>query len=357
MKSAFVAKGLRQQIQVICVLAFLIKLSGSGLFGGEKVTSHADLSNPGETLVFDLGSHVAGETLDVSLDLVNKLGQAFNVQIKPSCGCTNLSTTNLSAKPNERISIKSTVILPEVARKFEANLLCEDVETGVRFNIVMVAESRNLVSFTPKRISISSTAGKQKLEFMVVTNSSNHRLDSVSIAGVSKSSKIVAVEHSDAGVKLTVEFSPTNLNDSISDEISFATRVEVLDTLEPITLQEVISVDYIDRIKMGPTRPTATLSASQFTLPVYLISSSGVDWDIEHATILNDSNRLPLQIGSSKKRGDKVLLLTLMAAREDWNTFSHAGLVDSCTVVIQDRNGAKAKAFVTVVETFDEGQK
>ena len=42
MKSAFVAKELRQQIQVICVLAFLIKLSGSGLFGGEKVTSHAN---------------------------------------------------------------------------------------------------------------------------------------------------------------------------------------------------------------------------------------------------------------------------------------------------------------------------
>ena len=42
MKSAFVAKELRQQIQGICFLAFLMKLSGSGLFGVEKVAIHAD---------------------------------------------------------------------------------------------------------------------------------------------------------------------------------------------------------------------------------------------------------------------------------------------------------------------------
>ena len=72
--------------------------------------------------------------------------------------------------------------------------------------------------------------------------------------------------------------------------------------------------------------------------------------EIEKAFLQNNEKRMPLLLASSRKRGERVLMLSLAASRREWDEFSLDEKTESCSVIVQFKTGFTSKARITVVD-------
>ncbi len=312
-----------------------------------KITSKAELFLSNETLLLDLGSHVAGSVLNVELELVNKTGARFDVQIQPTCGCTKISTERLSAEPDGKIVFDSTVVLPPTARKFETALKCIDLQSGLRFSVVMVAESKSLAGIAPTRFVVKSREPKHILDLEISSNSLHHRVGKILVGDPFK---ILKTDETKAGFSVAVDFSPSPHDDCTSEQVSVRVEMVEIATGLPRIVDELITVEYSDRVKIGPARPRVTISEDGLSLPVYLMYASAGEMEIEQSFLQHNNRKMPLQLANSKKRGERVVMVTLSGTKSEWDEFKSGESIESCSVTVMHKAGFVAK---TVVVVFD----
>ena len=313
----------------------------------EKVFGEADLRSFGENLVFNLGSHPVGTILLVDLTITNKTGKDFSVQIRPSCACTQLSTNTLSAASDGKIVFNSEVVLPNEARKFNATLECVDEKSGVSFSVSLVAASVSLSEIIPKRFAFSSKVAQSDLRISVKPISAGYRVEKVSLMS-DNLAKVVSSEYSDDGAALSLEcFLPKS--EDRKQEIFFSVELIDLTSNQKQSSRESITIEYTDRLKIGPSRPVVSVSKEAVSLPIYVISSLE-DLILEKATLSLDGGdrKLPLVATALKRRGG-VFMLTLVATRDEWDQVAKGESVDSCSLDVDFESGVKTRVKVNVL--------
>jgi hypothetical protein len=315
-------------------------------FADEKIFGDAELTSPGENLTFNLGSHLVGTNLQVELTITNKTGKNFSVRVRPSCACTQISNDTLSAAPDGQIVFKNKIMLPSEARKFGTTLECVDEQNGISFGVTLVAECKSRVEISPKTLAFHSKTAPNTFQIRVTANGDQYRVEKVSLLNA-RLARVIASEYSERGAILSIECDAPS-SDERKLELSFSVDTMDLSLKEVKTSQELITIEYTDRLRLGPSRPAINVSCSKALLPIYVITSQD-NIKVEQASLsFEDSDKTLILLVSDVKRRAGVLMITLEATREKWDEFTSEQSIESCLLNMFFSNETRSAVKVSV---------
>lgn len=320
-----------------------------------KVRGQVDLNSSNETIVFDLGSHPVGTTLQAELSVTNKTGRGIRVNVEPSCGCTNVSSKQFSADDGTTIKFEATVALPKTAQKFETGLICKDPESRFEFTIALIANCKSLVDLQPAKVRVANASESSTFEVTAAATQADWQISNATL-GQNSVVKLLQTTESDGRFILSFQCDPTKTpNYTFSSLLSFS--LVHSKTGEQRESADTLTIEFTDRIRIGPSLPQLKLRADSVELLIYLIANDVESLTVDHAYLTNSvtQNKLVFEVHMSANKG-KVKVITLGAKREDWETFLSGAGEDAFYLQIETRDRKTARTAVSI-ESFLEKKR
>jgi hypothetical protein len=320
-----------------------------------KVSGHAELNSSNETIVFDLGSYPVGTTLNAELSLTNKTSRGIRVNVEPSCGCTYLSSKQLSAEIDTMIKFEATVTLPKTAQRFETALVCKDPDSRFEFTVAIIATCKSLVDLQPSKVRIASSAGSSTFEVTGSASQSDWRIASATLGQNSVVKLLQTSEDGDRFV-LIMQCDPTK---TPSYNASFLLSLLLVHskTGEQRESVETMSIEFADRMRIGPSSPHLKMREGSIEVQIYLMANEVESLEIEEAYLTTsvEKSKLKLAVLQSANKG-KVKVMTLGTSREEWDAFLSEADGGSFYLCIETWDKKTAKTVVDVESSLEKNK-
>jgi hypothetical protein len=229
-----------------------------------------------------------------------------------------------------------------------------DEKNGISFGVTLVAESKSRVEISPKTLAFHSKTAPNTFQIRVTANGDQYRVEKVSLLNT-RLAKVIASEYSETGAILSIECNAPS-SDERKLELSFSVDTMDLNLKEVKTSQESITIEYTDRLRIGPSRPAIKISESKALLPIYLITSQE-NIKVEQATLsFEDSDKTLTLLVSDVTRRAGMLMITLEATRAEWDEFTLEQSIESCrlNMIFSSETKSAVKVGVSYVSNKKE---
>lgn len=254
----------------------------------------------------DIGTCLIGTSVKVEVSLKNNLDQDLDLDLKPSCNCTDLSITKKRAVKSEAIVIRSQVKLPSSPQKFSSHIQFVDSKRSISFALVVESNVIDAVTIDPSPMFIDQSDRSFSTTISVRSNVPGLKIINVE----SNSQRLQILKNRELEPsKYAVIFQPDEKGDLVEE--SFAVRIayELDGSAEPITRDFFLPVRYTDRVSIGPRISTWKLEGGRYRSKLYLLGvTPEISFDQSKLTITNGKARIPITSKMLNKRAEKAIV-------------------------------------------------
>ena len=222
-------------------------VSGSGAFESSD-----------EALVFNVGRFPQGSSVCAELTISNRTGGDLELKFKPSCGCTDVSPSELKVKQGDQFTLRPKIKFAEIPQSVQSVILCEDKATSKVFKIAIVGDSVSpftsepaVLKFDPK----SPNANSLKL----IKNFPDVSILSLEVLG----NDLVSVEYEDTHNLIV------HLNSS-KTKLDYELLVLRLTTNEGKDVVLTIPIEMVGIVQISPSVVSLKPSAGKYKALVLL---------------------------------------------------------------------------------------
>jgi hypothetical protein len=293
----------------------------------------ADILENQQTITVDVGTQLVGTSVKVEVSLKNTLDTDLNLDLKPSCNCTALSTLKMRAAKSEAIVIRTEVKIPASAKKFQSSIMFVDQQRTIAFALVVEANVIDSISIEPSPLVIDRSDIPFSTTISVRPSGSNIKI----IKAVSESERLRFLEaQNPEATKYAIVIQPSERKDELEESLSIRVVYEhttppgesaVPDSktdlkTEPITRDFFLAVRYTDRVSIGPSLSTWRLVDGRYRAKLYLLGiSPESNLDQGKLLITNGKVNIPVQTEKLTKRADKAVIFEGSFDEMDLPTF------------------------------------
>lgn len=289
---------------VICT-RWLPACDGSPEVEGRQVEIRHDVENDGQVFLLDLGKCLPNSRINAILHLKNKIGKDLTLGLKPSCGCTHLSTKTLVIPVNGDESIRFDMLVPMAGTK-RANIRCRDDISAFEFTVNLQVEASEPVKFAKKRYIVASDE-REPIEVRLSTNGDGVEITQVELGA--GSSWVIQKTLVDAtGWSLYLK-SKLPISEGTHEEY-VNLNCTVVDKGERAIIPLDLRIEFSDRFRLGPSFVVPKFLDDKVTFTVFA-TGAGVRSAGSPRLVLKGQDGTAiteLRLDSPKTRNESLIL-------------------------------------------------
>ncbi|MEQ1830896.1 MAG: hypothetical protein ABL921_33425 [Pirellula sp.] len=304
-------------ITALVVATLLIANEGIAVSEDQKLGATGSLSDPKKDLIFDIGSHPVGKVLSLELKIQNESGNHLDLKMHSTCGCTTLEPKQINVRPGGAFDLKGSLKMPSTAQVLQIGIICQDVDFGVNYRIILSGVAKDLVRLEPSKLTVPSNSTKNyRMRF--VSN-----FESVGISLVQSLSEDVCsiskVEGNEFSLALKPRVDLGQVEENVVLNLVCKDGKEVLVTLP---------IEYTDVVRLSPSIVSLRNTSGQLLQAVVLVNGV-TNLTKDSLTLVirkdgngdNDGKPLVMNVVEVKQRSDRVFVVVASIEKTTLDAF------------------------------------
>jgi len=259
------------------------------------------------------GDQLIGSSVEVSVELTNKLGVDLELQLSSSCSCTTLSEPIQEFKQDEKVTLRLGLRTPSLAGDFNSVVTCVDPKKGLGFRLFILGKSVLPFEMNPKMVEFESSNRMEPIsfEFKPVFDGFQFKMASAEMEGV----QIESCEVSDVSSKVIVQldskaFSQKRFKDNLGLRLSYVRAGS--DETKELLLD--VPIMFADRMTLGPSSISFKKVGEKWKCLAFLRGRKVGDKFESAKAELNgpEGKRILLDIQNLRTRGEDAVVFDLV---------------------------------------------